>query len=227
MRKQQQGFTLIEIAIVLVIIGLLLGGVLKGQELISNARVRNIIAQQDGVKAAYFGFQDRYRGIPGDYSDSLAQQNIPGMVNAACATAKVCGGNQNGLIDTSTESIVAWLHLSKAGFITGSYDTTGTETIATSVNTPTNPFGGTMQLIYDAAYYPTGTNPSITNIKTGKNIPSSILAEVDRKIDDGSPITGSFRFSLFDTASSSCVTTIGNHWDVSGAQTVCGGASLF
>ncbi|MDP3686236.1 MAG: prepilin-type N-terminal cleavage/methylation domain-containing protein, partial [Sulfurimicrobium sp.] len=60
MKSQQQGFTLIEIAIVLVIIGLLLGGVLKGQELINNARVRNIINQQDGIKAAYFGFQDRY-----------------------------------------------------------------------------------------------------------------------------------------------------------------------
>ena len=52
----------------LVIIGLLLGGVLKGQELITSARVRNLISQQDGVKAAYFGFLDRYRALPGDYS---------------------------------------------------------------------------------------------------------------------------------------------------------------
>ena len=59
--EKQTGFTLIEIAIVLVIIGLLLGGVLKGQELITSARVRNIVSQQDGVKAAYFGFLDRYR----------------------------------------------------------------------------------------------------------------------------------------------------------------------
>ncbi|HYJ20307.1 MAG TPA: prepilin-type N-terminal cleavage/methylation domain-containing protein, partial [Burkholderiales bacterium] len=52
MNRKQQGFTLIEIAIVLVIIGLLLGGILKGQELITSARVRNLISQQDGVKAA-------------------------------------------------------------------------------------------------------------------------------------------------------------------------------
>ena len=57
MRKQQQGFTLIEIAIVLVIIGLLLGGVLKGQELIQNARVRNIISQQDGIRRRISGFK--------------------------------------------------------------------------------------------------------------------------------------------------------------------------
>ena len=56
-KSHQGGFTLIEIAIVLVIIGLLLGGVLKGQELITSARVRNLIAQQDGIKAAFFGAQ--------------------------------------------------------------------------------------------------------------------------------------------------------------------------
>ncbi|MGZ5736798.1 MAG: prepilin-type N-terminal cleavage/methylation domain-containing protein, partial [Burkholderiales bacterium] len=65
MSKRHGGFTLIEIAIVLVIIGLLLGGVLKGQELITAARVRNFIQEEDAVKAAYFGFLDRYRALPG------------------------------------------------------------------------------------------------------------------------------------------------------------------
>src|SRR5215510_8766093 len=79
MRNLSKGFTLIEIAIVLVIIGLLLGGVLKGQELITGARVRNLISQQDGIKAAFFGFQDRYRALPGDYaSASGANGNING-----------------------------------------------------------------------------------------------------------------------------------------------------
>src|ERR1700752_3599912 len=68
--RKQTGFTLIEIAIVLVIIGLLLGGVLKGQELITSARVRNLISQQDGIKAAYFGFLDRFRALPGDYTQA-------------------------------------------------------------------------------------------------------------------------------------------------------------
>src|SRR6476620_3558482 len=74
MKRYARGFTLIEIAIVLVIIGLLLGGVLKGQELITGARVRNLISQQDGIKAAFFGFQDRYRALPGDYA--AADTNI-------------------------------------------------------------------------------------------------------------------------------------------------------
>src|SRR5688572_1656622 len=91
MRKPQAGFTLIEIAIVLVIIGLLLGGVLKGQELITAARVRNLISNQDGVKAAYFGFLDRFRALPGDYSQ--ANPNIAGVLVAA-------NGNNNGRIES-------------------------------------------------------------------------------------------------------------------------------
>ena len=110
--RKEQGFTLIEIAIVLVIIGLLLGGVLKGQELIQSARVRNLISHQDGVKAAYFGFLDRYRALPGDYSQ--AQANIPNC--SGCQQ-----GDNNGQISSAAESISAWEHLSKAGFITGSY----------------------------------------------------------------------------------------------------------
>jgi len=224
--RKQQGFTLIEIAIVLVIIGLLLGGVLKGQELIQNARVRNVVAQQDGIKAAFFGFQDRYRGIPGDYKVENANANIPNAGNT-------CGGDGNSLItaDTTTgspEFICAWYHLSRAGFITGSY--TGTGNDAGPDNSPTNPFGGVMQLIYDATYIGTVANPptSVHNIKTGINIPSTVLAEVDRKIDDGSPVTGSFRFSDFKNANATCVTGNGDArtWDNTGAQTVCGGASL-
>ena len=112
---KSRGFTLIEIAIVLVIIGLLLGGVLKGQELITSARVRNLISQQDGVKAAYFGFLDRFRALPGDYAsaDRQRQRRAP-------------NGNDNGQIETiaagsASTSIIVWEHLSTAGFINGSY----------------------------------------------------------------------------------------------------------
>ena len=66
MKAQQKGFTLVEIAIVLVIIGLLLGGILKGQEMITQAKIKNVIADFSGISAAYHGYQDRYRAIPGD-----------------------------------------------------------------------------------------------------------------------------------------------------------------
>ena len=66
MPARNSGFTLIEIAIVLVIIGLILGGVLKGQEMITNAKIKRVVNDFDGVAAAVFSYQDRYAALPGD-----------------------------------------------------------------------------------------------------------------------------------------------------------------
>ena len=226
--RKQTGFTLIEIAIVLVIIGLLLGGVLKGQELITSARVRNLISQQDGVKAAYFGFLDRFRGLPGDYP--LGATNIAGVsATSACgAAANLGGGDGDGQIEAATgEFILAWEHLSKAGFINGTYTCTG----AAAVNTgtvPTNPYAQFLQLIYDTVY--AGTATARHNLKSGNQIPSDILAEVDRKVDDGNANTGAFRASTYTTGAATdatCFVAASGLWASQTPAANCGGASLF
>src|SRR5713226_8139586 len=89
MTKRRQGFTLVEIAIVLVIIGLLLGGILKGQEMITQAKIKNVIADFSGVSAAYHGYQDRYRAIPGDDPNAATRWTV--------APAAV-SGNGNGVV---------------------------------------------------------------------------------------------------------------------------------
>ena len=228
--RRQAGFTLIEIAIVLVIIGLLLGGVLKGQELITSARVRNLISQQDGVKAAYFGFLDRFRALPGDYS--LASTNIANVAVGA-------NGNGNGQIrsvlggDAIDEYIAVWDHLSKAGFINGSFTYAALpETPATA---PTSPYARYIQVIYDNVYG-VGGGAVRHNIKTGNQIPSDILSEIDRKIDDGNPIGGVFQFSTYNGGSGGTAPTatgVGGCYAAGPpaawvAPTVsnCGGASL-
>jgi prepilin-type N-terminal cleavage/methylation domain-containing protein len=223
--SKQRGFTLIEIAIVLVIIGLLLGGVLKGQELITSARVRNLIQQQDGVKAAYFGFLDRYRALPGDYT--AASTNINGISTAACNGGN---GNGNGQIEAvNNEFVLAWEHMSKSGFLNGSYTCAAAESTTT---TPNNPYGTRMQIIYDAVY--DGSPTARHNVKTGNQIPSDILAEVDRKIDDGSATGGTFRFSAYagggtaPTGSGTCyLAAAPNNWAAQTVVTNCGGTSLF
>jgi prepilin-type N-terminal cleavage/methylation domain-containing protein len=225
--RKQTGFTLIEIAIVLVIIGLLLGGVLKGQELITSARVRNLISQQDGVKAAYFGFLDRFRSLPGDYS--LASTNIANVAVGA-------NGNGNGQIQsilgggTIDEHIAVWDHLSHAGFINGSY--TYAVLPETPATAPANPYVRYIQLINDNVYGP-GGGAVRHNIKTGNQIPSDILSEIDRKIDDGNPVGGVFQFSPYNGGAGGTAPTGGaantcynvTTWTVP-AVTNCGGASL-
>ena len=91
MKRHQSGFTLIEIAIVLVIIGLLLGGVLKGQELINSARVKNLALDFKNVPVLIYGYQDKFKSLPGD--DSTADVHVGGNL----ATAGVTLGN--GTID--------------------------------------------------------------------------------------------------------------------------------
>src|SRR3972149_9646258 len=87
MKTMQKGFTLVEIAIVLVIIGLLLGGILKGQEMITQAKIKNIINDFNGITAAMNSYQDRYRALPGD------------DVGATRWTGTVAG-NGNGILNS-------------------------------------------------------------------------------------------------------------------------------
>jgi prepilin-type N-terminal cleavage/methylation domain-containing protein len=229
MRPVSKGFTLIEIAIVLVIIGLLLGGVLKGQELITGARVRNLISQQDGIKAAFFGFQDRFRALPGDYA--AASTNISGVGINGDGNGRIELANGAGTVET----ILVWNHLTAAGFLNGSYIlATSTTSTPADTNTPKNPYSVYVQMIYDNAYG-TGTPPLKHNLKTGGQIPVEIVAEVDRKIDDGLPYAGAFQFSAYvptgGTAPNpaTCVTGTGPtaNWAISGGDTNCEGASLF
>jgi len=234
MRQKQTGFTLIEIAIVLVIIGLLLGAILKGQELINSARVRNIITQQDGIKAAYFAFQDRYRALPGDYSGVNASANIRGIAN------NTVGGNANGVIEDVagfTETVVAWTHLSQAGFITGNYNATTPNPAANATFAPTNPYSAIIQMQWDNTYQGAAAAPggNRVNLKTGNQIPADVLAEIDRKIDDGRPDLGNFRFSAFNggvaaPTPASCFTVVpggGSNWNATTGETNCGAATLF
>src|SRR5262245_2481649 len=88
-KQAESGFTLVEIAIVLVIIGLLLGGILKGQEMITQAKIKNLINDFNGVTVAVTSYQDRYRALPGDDQNATTRWTVqaPG------------DGNGNGTVE--------------------------------------------------------------------------------------------------------------------------------
>ena len=221
--RRTRGFTLIETANGLVVVGLLLGAMFKGQELINVARARGLMGFGGEITAAYFAFRDRYRALPGDYAGASA--NIPN-----CGSCE--NGNRDGqilLAGGADESIAAWEHLSKAGFIRGNYVYKAGDP-AGAANTPVNPFGAPVQLIYDSDYQdgasPTG--PARHNLKTGPNIPSNILGEVDRKMDDGRAGEGAFRYSPFGGAEGGLDSCFYSHaWNSNRPLSNCGGAFLY
>jgi len=204
MRRTQSGFTLVEIAIVLVIIGLLLGGILKGQELINSARVRNLADTAAGVQAAYYGFIDRYRQVPGDMQLARAQANID-------PTSISVGGDGNGQVggtgvaaDDYGEASALWQHLTVAGFLQGNYDggATNEATYEVVEVAPINAFNGFMVLARTRDYAPStaphtpaAASPYRLTFGLGDNIPVDIALELDTKVDDGLPATGSLRFT--------------------------------
>ena len=175
-RNKAQGFTLVEIAIVLVIIGLLLGGILKGQEMITQAKIKNVIADMSGVSAAMYGYQDRYKALPGD--DLKADR-----------WAGTAAGNGNGVIegkysdDAAKESMQFWNNLRLAGFVSGSGATnpfnavSGKMGVQTGDGTGATPAG----VLGEAA----DTKLFGGLIMCSANLPDKIAISVDAQMDDG------------------------------------------
>ena len=198
MNKQQSGFTLVEIAIVLVIIGLLLGGVLKGQELINSAKVKNFATDFRNIPLFIYGYQDKYKAIPGDDS-AVATTHLGaavGGVNVIAATtpaATLGNGALNGAWNSTTvtdETVLFWQHVRLAGLAAG--PTTAPAAAAdVPAFLPRNAEGGILGIT-------SGTNTPVTGL-TGSyivcstNILGKFAKQLDLTMDDGNPATGSVR----------------------------------
>lgn len=181
MRTGQKGFTLVELAIVMVIIGLLIGAVLKGQAMIDDAKQKRLLNDLQGISAAYFTYYDRYSAIPGD------DTNVHGW-------AGVAAGNGNGFISGASvpapagESQEAWQALRYSGLLAGDPATTGGSSL------PAHPYGGKYGLS-NMVFAGIGTK----NFIYVDNVPGSVAEVIDIKYDDGIYNTGSVQASAVYT----------------------------
>ncbi len=194
-QKGQRGFTLVEIAIVLVIIGLLLGGILKGQEMITQAKIKNIVNDFNGLSAAMYSYQDRYRALPGDElsantttrwgAAAFGGDGNGTFCRGACAapTADKYNIAPAAPAANTTEASLFWMHLRLAGFVPGS--TAG----AAAVQQPSNAVNGLVGV------QTTGMGFT-ANIICTSNLPDKVAIAIDTQMDDGASITGSVRGQL-------------------------------
>jgi prepilin-type N-terminal cleavage/methylation domain-containing protein len=214
MKKQQSGFTLIELAIVLVIIGLLLGGVLKGQELINSAKVKNMASDFKNIQVYIYGYQDKFKALPGD--DHAAATHVAGATNAA-------NGTQNGVIqglwNTSTdgdESCVFWQHVRLAGLAPGS---TTVSCAAGNAYQPRNADGGLIG-VQSVSTLTTITGMTGAYAICSDGILGKFALQLDTTLDDGEPSTGSVR-AITSGASGAGMTTAAVNAAISATYTVC------
>lgn len=238
-RNSEKGFTLVELAVVMIIIGILIGGILKGQELITNSRVTATISQTEALGAAHNGFIDQYNFIAGDMPNGAARLAAC-VAGAPCATAAAGGGVGDGVINVNVgaapagEGTAYFGQLLAADLITGM---DGSGAVAFGTTNPTAPIGGGF-MVGDARNGVNGFTAAelrprphivlngvaaVVANNTGI-LTVSQAATLDRRLDDGVAGTGTV---ISDTATGACRANIGGvatAYDTGGAnaaQTSC------
>jgi len=208
-KPTQTGFTLVELAISLTVIGLLLGGILKGQELLDSVRMNRTMKQVQNYEAGMTTFKDSYGQLPGDISNP--SDRLPNCSASPCNTAgnedgyiggviSVLGGTTGALANTA-ENRTMWLHLAVAGLAPGVDPTgadvtwggampssfyTGGYSVAAFGIAGNSVYNGNVMTVGDTnSGAPLGNAPA--NIAV---MPTRAVAQMDRKYDDGNGATG-------------------------------------
>lgn len=217
-KRETAGFTLIEIAIVLVIIGLLMGGILKGQELINSARVKNLAGDFRNIPVFVYGYQDKFRALPGD--DASANAHVSATRN----------GDGNGVIDgkwndpaaSDSEAVNFWQHARLAGLAPGPTDKSDADYL------PRNASSGRIGIQSGSAATPPIRDKNGSPIRgayviCSDGILGKFVKQLDATLDDGNISTGTMlamkAYAFGSTADDPAVVAV----DEAAAYTVCMG----
>lgn len=209
------GFTLVELAVAIIIIGVMIGGVLKGQELIVSAQISRLIQDLQQFEEAHYFFAEKYSQVPGDMV--TARTRLPDCTAPLCAN-----GNGNGRIgrldndniirqigypptDERSETALFWKHLALSGFITAVDPGADLQQPDWGYTHPATPFGGGYEIAYRQQgagaeigfghYFRTANHLRFTTLlnlaRPGVFLLSPIVARrIDEKMDDGKPNEG-------------------------------------
>ena len=233
----QRGFSLVELSIVLVILGLLVGGVLSGQSLIRASELRAVTTEIARYQTAVYTFRDKYFAIPGDMPNATsfwgnADTGANGGECAAPLTdagtgTQTCNGNGSGMFDTPSEERRVWQHLASAGLIEGSYSGVGALMVA-GVNVPTSKLtNNSYRYLGEVPLYgktAAGNALRVGRISSGYfgNDEGVLKAEeawnIDKKQDDGLADSGKLfatcgaDFSNLGTTPYTCLGCTTVHW---------------
>ena len=178
-KRRNSGFTLVEIAIVVTIIGLLLAVMFKGQSMIRAGQVLDTIAIAKDISTANQEFKQRYHFLPGDFPVDQANPEVTGLTGD-CAPTGANKGDGNGLI-SATESLCVPAHLILSGLIKGD----PTQSITSRY--------GNVAVISRANSHVTGLPANIQNVIEFSSIPCDVAQEIDTKLDDGDSTKGNIQ----------------------------------
>jgi len=216
----EKGFTLVEMAVVLTIVGLLIAGILKGRELLDNSRISTMVMQVKGIDAAMKNFQQTYGSLPGDIT--TASTRLPDCSTAPCNVNGdgdgLIGANQTGYTvatGATTENRTFWVHLVHSRLLNWGVDANYTGTPNKyGTDFPPDPIRGGYLVYYNNWTGYQGKNLMKTQYQVGDGtsygaLPSTALAKLDAKMDDGLPSSGNVQ-SVNPQAGGACYVSASN-----------------